>query len=143
MNMTCMHEKVRVVRTEPFFHPVSQDSVVAAHGGVTETLECRCGSRRLVNVNGAHLEYGDWYPYKAMLQAANDRVRLARGIVGEVRRVGPVDVWVDSEGYICLGGTAAVRSGPDPETYASIAVASGLVPAARELRLALQALNVL
>ena len=34
----------------------------AAHGNVTIRQQCRCGATRAANVNGRHIELGDWKP---------------------------------------------------------------------------------
>lgn len=38
----------------------SVDMNRSAHGGVTYTQTCSCGTTRKVNSNGRHYEYGTW-----------------------------------------------------------------------------------
>lgn len=51
----------------------------AAHGSITYTEECSiCGSRRQVNQNGRHFEYGPWGETARDRQAKLDRDMKAR-----------------------------------------------------------------
>jgi len=49
------------VTVRPFSGPVSKYANEAAHGGTCEVHTCRCGATRKVNVNGRHIERGDWH----------------------------------------------------------------------------------
>lgn len=53
--------RVKDTAVLPFFGPVSRRENRAAHGGVCLVDQCACGARRMRNVNGRHLERGDWY----------------------------------------------------------------------------------
>lgn len=53
--------RVKDTAVLPFFGPVSRRENRAAHGGVCLVDHCACGARRMRNVNGRHLERGDWY----------------------------------------------------------------------------------
>jgi len=48
------------VTVRPFSGPVSKYENRAAHGGTCEEHTCRCGATRRVNVNGRHIERGEW-----------------------------------------------------------------------------------
>ena len=61
---TCMHPRTREIRETVFSGSVASrgDENPMAHGCVTEEQECvECGARRLVNINGRHVEVGGWY----------------------------------------------------------------------------------
>lgn len=47
----------------PFDGPITsaRQPNTAAHGNITETDKCRCGAERRRNVNGRHVETGQWY----------------------------------------------------------------------------------
>lgn len=58
-----MHKhKAKSKKTTPFFGPVSgtRKQNPAAHGNVTVIAKCRCGAERSTNVNGPHVERGQW-----------------------------------------------------------------------------------
>jgi hypothetical protein len=48
--------------TRGYTGSVSRDENRAAHGGVCEVETCACGYTRRTNVNGRHVEQGNWEP---------------------------------------------------------------------------------
>ncbi len=63
--------------TRPFAGPVSKYENRAAHGNVCEVFTCKCGATRLVNINGNHIERGDWTEPEPEAHAVA-RLRLVR-----------------------------------------------------------------
>ena len=45
-----------------FTGPVSRRENRAAHGNITQWDTCRCGATRATNINGRHIERGEWTP---------------------------------------------------------------------------------
>lgn len=43
-----------------FTGPVSRDENRSAHGNICQHETCRCGAERRSNINGRHIEQGDW-----------------------------------------------------------------------------------
>jgi len=43
-----------------FTGPVASDENRAAHGGICRIEYCCCGATRRTNINGSHVEQGDW-----------------------------------------------------------------------------------
>lgn len=43
-----------------FCGPVSREENPAAHGNITRVERCRCGAERCININGRHIEQGEW-----------------------------------------------------------------------------------
>lgn len=54
-----MHQAIST-KTRGFSGPVTRDENPRAHGNVCEIERCSCGAERRVNVNGMHVEEGDW-----------------------------------------------------------------------------------
>lgn len=49
----------------PYSGPVSKDENRSAHGNVCVIETCTCGSIRKSNINGMHVEKGEWhYPHR-------------------------------------------------------------------------------
>lgn len=58
---THKHKPVPELTVErPFSGPVSRDEYRRAHGGVCFVEKCQCGLTRMTNVNGRHVEQGEW-----------------------------------------------------------------------------------
>jgi hypothetical protein len=104
----CTHFNVKV-RTAPFFGAVSKDQNPLAHGNVCEKETCtKCGKIRLTNINGLHLEVGEWHVDERAEALANARkaLGLARNRMAEVSESMPVikmnqcSVYIASDGYI-------------------------------------------
>lgn len=58
--MSCKHRKY-TTETRGFSGPVSRIENRAAHGNVCHTDKCdHCGAERRCNVNGRHVEFGQW-----------------------------------------------------------------------------------
>lgn len=56
----CGHVRVKTV-DYGFTGPVSKNENRAAHGGICEVATCEhCGAEKSVNVNGWHVEEGEW-----------------------------------------------------------------------------------
>jgi hypothetical protein len=62
MKIRCRHKETRTVSERCFSGPVSREKENrAAHGNITVTEECTaCKQRRRLNINGRHVEFGDW-----------------------------------------------------------------------------------
>jgi hypothetical protein len=58
--MTAHKHRSKKAHTIPFFGAVSSKANPAAHGGSCNVFECACGATKKVNVNGTHLEKGEW-----------------------------------------------------------------------------------
>ena len=43
-----------------YARPVATPENRAAHGNITRQDVCTCGARRLTNINGRHVERGNW-----------------------------------------------------------------------------------
>lgn len=54
--------KASTSRTTAFLGPVgpAEDQDPCAHGGISYLQRCACGATRRVNVNGSHIEMGEW-----------------------------------------------------------------------------------
>lgn len=68
MKTTRSHRhRVKSSVDKPFTGSVSDNENHMAHGGTRVVETCRCGAVREANINGCHVEQGEWYtpdPYE-------------------------------------------------------------------------------
>lgn len=142
MSKKCQHRNVRVGPDRAFSGPVSsRNEFPPAHGGVTHTETCiACGAERDVNVNGCHVEHGEWWRSVAEQPTEARRAHEHEYATALAARPAPrvvtcgmrsVTVAIDDEGYLLVTGAEHT-----PEEAEQAARASGLMDAARALRLA-------
>lgn len=111
----CSHRSY-TTHTRCFTGPVSSAENPAAHGNVTDTDTCSaCGAQRRTNVNGSHIEEGQWgHSTAEQLDYACRRLRsTARPAPVTIRRGGvECVVSVDADGYLCADDESAIRAAP-------------------------------
>lgn len=133
----CTHAKIKTLSTRCFSGPVCGDENRAAHGGITELVECvSCGARAARNVNCHHVEHGPWgVTREERRQVAVEAAELADAEYARARglseTIDGLTLAIDPDGYLLLSG----RSHTEAEATAIAASWHG-VEAARRLRLA-------